>query len=164
MANLVLIGFKSSGKTKIGRYLSKILNRKFIDTDDLLKRKYKMSCFDLMKMHGEKNFRKKEMFILESIKAENVIIATGGGTVDLKANRELIKKMGKVVFLDLAKDKIIKRILRTNKSYLSIKGPVYIDKVFKRRRKFYLSIADETIALLEKSKEEIAKEIIKSEK
>ena len=164
MANLVLIGFKSSGKTKIGRYLAKLLKRKFIDTDALLVQKYKMSCFDLMKMHGEKNFRKKEKWVLSSLNAENAIIATGGGIVDLKANREILKKFGKVIFLDLAKEKIIKRIIRTNQSYLSLRDPSYIDKMYNKRRKYYLSIADETIELVDKSKEKIAEEIIKNEK
>ena len=164
MANIVLIGFKSSGKTQIGRYLAKLLNRKFIDTDALLVKKYKMSCFDLMKMHGEKNFRKKENFLLSALKAENTVIATGGGIVDLKANREILKRLGKVIYLDYAKEKIIKRIVRTNKSYLSIRGPSYIDKIYKKRRKLYLSIADEIIELLEKKKEKIAEEIIKNEK
>jgi len=160
MANIVLVGFKSSGKTKIGKYLAKQLKRKFIDTDDLLIKKFTMSCPDLMKMHGEKNFRKKERSILNSIKAENAVIATGGGIVDLKANRDILKKLGKVVFLDLAKEIIFKRINKTNKSYLSIKGRAYIDEMYEKRKKIYLKIADKIIFILDKSADEITKEIL----
>ena len=56
--NIVLIGMMGSGKSLIGRILSKKLNLEFIDIDNKIEINEKKTISDIFKINGEKYFRK----------------------------------------------------------------------------------------------------------
>ncbi len=98
--NIVLIGMPSSGKTTIGKILSEKLNKKLIDTDDLIVDKIGMSIKDFMTTHTEYEFRNIETeCVKEASKHSQVIIATGGGAVLREENVLSLKQNGKLFFL-----------------------------------------------------------------
>ena len=98
--NIVLIGMPSSGKTTIGKLLSEKLNKRLIDTDDLIVEKIGMSITDYMKTHTEKEFRDVETeCVKEASKHSKVIIATGGGAILRSENVKALKQNGKLYFL-----------------------------------------------------------------
>lgn len=51
--NIVLIGFMGSGKTSVGKKLSKVLKREFIDMDDFIEKKEGISVNEIFKTKGE---------------------------------------------------------------------------------------------------------------
>ena len=55
--NLVIIGHMGAGKSSIGLHLSKKLNYSFIDTDETIVKKVKMSINEYFENYGERNFR-----------------------------------------------------------------------------------------------------------
>ena len=74
--NLVLIGMMGVGKSLIGNLLSKKLNLKFFDIDELIEKKNNMTINEIFAKKGEVYFRKEEeKIILEYIKIQNCIIA-----------------------------------------------------------------------------------------
>ena len=78
--NIVLIGMMGSGKSLIGKILSKKLNLEFIDIDNKIEINEKKIISDIFKINGEKYFRKVEENIsLEYLVLENKIISLGGG-------------------------------------------------------------------------------------
>lgn len=98
--NIILIGMPSSGKTTIGKILSEKLNKKLIDTDDLIVNKIGMSIKDYMNNHTEKEFRDVETeCVKEAAKMSNVVIATGGGAILRSENVKALKQNGKLYFL-----------------------------------------------------------------
>lgn len=101
MLNLIyLIGFRGSGKTTIGYNLSKKLNCKFYDTDDLIQKKYKKTIFKIVKEYGWNFFRKVESKILHNIKTfSKVVIATGGGIILNQKNCIFMRSYGKIFYL-----------------------------------------------------------------
>ena len=106
--NIVLIGMPSAGKTSIGQLLSKRLNKPFIDLDDVVVEKAKMPIPEIFAQSGETGFRKLEsMVAVELSTLNNVIIATGGGTVKNKANMDSLRLNGIVFFIDRDLDKLI---------------------------------------------------------
>lgn len=106
--NIVLIGMPSAGKTSIGQLLSKRLNKPFIDLDDVVVEKAQMSIPEIFAQSGEAGFRKLEsMVALELSTLNNVIIATGGGTIKNKANMDALRLNGIVFFIDRDLDKLI---------------------------------------------------------
>ena len=115
--NLVLIGFKASGKTTLGSRLATLLGKKYIDTDALVEKIYqegnnqKLSCREIFTKIGEKNFRLLEELALFRMRSrENLVIATGGGIVRVRDAATLLRAIGHVVFLNASESLLEKRL------------------------------------------------------
>ena len=106
--NICLIGMPSCGKTSIGTYLSKLLNKELIDTDDEIKKIIKMEIKDYFFKFGEASFREVEKEVIKEIsKKSNVIISTGGGVILNKSNIDNLKENSKIYFINRDLDKLI---------------------------------------------------------
>ena len=101
MKNIILIGFMGSGKTSVGIRLSYRLRRTLTDTDKKIERLYRMSISEIFGRFGEEEFRNMETQCLEKLLEEpkGRIISVGGGLPMRDCNRELLKKLGWVVYL-----------------------------------------------------------------
>ena len=76
--NIVLIGMMGSGKSSIGKILSKKLNINFIDIDRKIEEVESLSISDIFKKNGENYFRKiEEKISLKYLKSENNVISLG---------------------------------------------------------------------------------------
>lgn len=107
IGNLVLIGMPGCGKSTIGRQLAKRLNKKFIDSDVLIKEKANMEIADIFAQFGEGYFRKLEQDVVAEIgKEHGLVIATGGGVIRNEANIDALKQNGKIIFLDRTLEKL----------------------------------------------------------
>lgn len=101
MENIIFIGMPSSGKSTLGRLVSKNLNREFYDLDELVEKRENKTIPEIFKIHGEKYFRDLETEVLAEVsKKTGVVIATGGGTPLREINRDLILQNSKVIYLD----------------------------------------------------------------
>lgn len=106
--NIVLIGMPSAGKTTIGQALASLMNKEFIDLDDVVIRKSQIAIPEIFARSGEAGFRKIESMVsLELAKQTNTIIGTGGGTIKNKANMDYLRLNGLVFFIDRDLDKLI---------------------------------------------------------
>ncbi|MFR7510805.1 MAG: shikimate kinase [Muribaculaceae bacterium] len=93
--NIVLIGFMGSGKTSVGKRLSLVLKREFIDTDDFIEKREGMTINEIFKEKGEEEFRKIERELYKRFSTpKKKIIATGGGVIKNSANIANLKKGG----------------------------------------------------------------------
>ena len=109
MNNLILCGFKGCGKTTLGKELAKKIGYDFIDTDDLIAE----DCKSFYKEVGESAFRlaeKKAIVTLQNVSYS--VIATGGGALLDPDNREIFKKIGKIIYLKEEKEAIKARLLK----------------------------------------------------
>ena len=78
--NIVLIGMMGSGKSSIGKILSKKLNLNFIDIDKKIEESENNTISDIFEKRGESYFRKiEENISINYLKLENKIISLGGG-------------------------------------------------------------------------------------
>ena len=86
--NIFLIGFSGSGKSKIGKTLSKVLNFTFIDTDRKIEQIKQKKIHEIKDEYGENYFRQFEAEILQKIDYEkkDLVIATGGGVPTINEN------------------------------------------------------------------------------
>jgi shikimate kinase len=91
--NIVLLGYMGCGKTTIGKILSKITGKKFIDLDSYIESKTNLSISDLFSLKGEIYFRKLESDCLKVIMAkhDNIVLSLGGGTPCYSNNLTLIQ-------------------------------------------------------------------------
>ncbi|MFC1752027.1 shikimate kinase [Thermoproteota archaeon] len=100
-----------SGKTFVGKALAQLSGFSFVDTDDLIEKKAGNSISDIFSQKGEDHFRKLESEICRELPAlTGTVIATGGGIIQKKENRELLRQAGQVYFLESSIDHILNRI------------------------------------------------------
>ncbi len=114
--NIILFGFKSSGKTFLGRLLALKLSRPFIDTDEALERLYfhrekkTLSCNEIFHKEGEDFFRSLEKEVVFSLKSSsNAVIALGGGSLNEKVF-PFLSRIGDLLYLRASLGLILKRI------------------------------------------------------
>lgn len=159
--NIVLIGFRGTGKTTIGKMIAEKLERKFLDTDEIVERDSKMKIAEIFSKFGERKFREFENSAVDYVsKKPFSVISCGGGAILNPKNVENLKKNGFLVLLECNAEKIRERISSGNRPALTEKKSFdEILHLLKIREPFYKNAADLTINT-EKSAELVADEII----
>lgn len=117
MENILLIGFKSSGKSSAGKALARLLEQPFIDTDVVTERLYlerngeALNCREIYSRLGAEAMRALETEALrEAAVGPGAVIATGGGAILHQDNRHILKEAGFCVFLDTPLPVLEKRL------------------------------------------------------
>lgn len=110
-ANVILIGYRCTGKTTVGRLLAAKLGWAFADTDDLVEASAGRTVAEIFAVEGEPGFRDRESVALAILCArERHVIATGGGAILRDANRKLLRSSGFVVWLTATPETIGERL------------------------------------------------------
>ena len=155
--NVVLTGMPGSGKTTVGKILKDLLNKEFVDTDELIEKKENSSIKEIFSIHGEKYFRELEKSVIEEVSKKNgQIISTGGGAILNEENVKNLKLNGKVFFLD----RDVSEIVPTDDRPLS--SNVYdLKKRYEERYPLYSSTADVVIKV-DVDENSVANKIVRS--
>lgn len=167
--NIILCGFKSCGKSTVGKALADDLHYRFDDTDALLEAYYRkennevLGAADIYSKHGQEIFRQLETDIVHKLeKLDGRVIALGGGTVLNPDNVKHLHHIGKIIYLRASQDLLKNRMLQN-------RIPGFIDKVnpeasfeqiYQERYKIYENISDIIIDVDGKNPKQIAQEII----
>tara|TARA_B100000579_G_scaffold205088_1_gene167621 strand:- start:1653 stop:2165 length:513 start_codon:yes stop_codon:yes gene_type:complete len=159
--SIVLVGMMGSGKSSIGKILSKKLEFEFIDTDKKIEKIEKKTISEIFKNEGEKYFRNiEEIISLESLKLNNKVIALGGGGYINPIIRQYTLKKCISVWLDWNNETLINRIKNSKKRPLAIKSNNFeLHKLIVKRSKFY-NLSDYKINCDKLDKEQIVEKII----
>jgi shikimate kinase len=110
---IVLVGYMGSGKSSLGKALSKQYNIPFIDLDEYLEEQEGMSIPTIFETKGAIYFRKAETKALLDLsnRSDNFILSTGGGTPCYGTNMDVILSMTPHVFyLKLSVNSLAKRL------------------------------------------------------
>ena len=165
--NIVLIGYRCSGKTSTGKLLAEKLGRPFIDTDDLIINKTGATIDKTVSNYGWQHFRDVEKSVIKEVSsAENLVIATGGGIIINEENIRNLKDNGFIVWLYTDTDTIKKRLNEDktsaeNRPSLTGDDPIdEINKVLEERKSFYRSASDMTVDTTQLDISEVADKII----
>lgn len=114
MPNIVLVGFMGTGKTSVGRRISKQLKMPLVDTDNVIERNSGMAISDIFARHDESYFRDLESAAACKVSGlDNHVIATGGGIVLRESNLKLLKQNGIVFCLTAPPETIWMRVRRS---------------------------------------------------
>ncbi len=116
---IVLIGLMGCGKTTVGRELSKLFGRPFLDMDAVIEEQIGKSIPEIFRDEGEGHFRALETALLRYLTSDEgrgtaPIISTGGGVVLREENRRLLRELGFCVWLDVEVPTLIARTSRSN--------------------------------------------------
>ena len=95
-----LVGLSGSGKSTVGQHVAKSVAWDFVDTDAEIVTKSGMNIDKMFKTLGEKHFRELERdVLLETLRLERTIVATGGGMMVYPRNESEMLENGLVVYL-----------------------------------------------------------------
>lgn len=164
--NLFLIGYRGTGKTTLGKIVSKKLNKNFVDTDDLIVEIAGKSIPEIFQNDGEEKFREIETNALKiASQKDNCVIACGGGIIVKQRNFEFLKK-GIVCLLSASEDTIYKIIHKDqNRPSLTGKDPkTEIHEVLEKRMPLYKKAADFEVSTTNFAKTQEEYDILNEEK
>ena len=164
---IVLLGYMASGKSTIGREISKKLDMKFIDLDDYISKREKRSISEIFKVEGEIYFRRIESSYLSEIlnSKDSFILSLGGGTPCYSNNMELILNSEASSIYIKADIKTLASRLTAEKNKRPLVAYLKDDKLIEFvakhlfERRFFYEQASITVHTEDKSIEEIITEI-----
>ena len=160
--NLVFLGMMGAGKSSIGNLVSKKLNLKFVDIDNLIEDTTRMSISNIFKDKGEIYFRNlEEKITLKTLKNDKIVIALGGGAfINEKVRKEILTNHYSF-WLNWDDSILLERMKNSKKRPLVYRSTDNeIKQLIKKRSKIYLK-AHFKINCNKLTKTEIVKEIIK---
>lgn len=147
--NVVLTGYRCTGKTSVGRLLAEMGGRPFLDTDELVCRRAGKTIAEIVSARGWEAFREEERSVIAEVsRLDGVVIATGGGVVLDPENIRNLKRNGRIVWLFTSAETIVERMAkdaasRENRPPLSGGAPGdEVHETLAQREEMYRQSAD----------------------
>lgn len=145
--NIVLVGFMGTGKTTIGRRAASKLGLDFYDTDEYIRKCENMSVADIITKKGTKYFEGAQRFAVRNIcENQNVLIATGGGTLSDPQNKALLLENGILVWLKASPETIYENTKNSHNKRLELLGKT-VDEIAEIIKRFEQDYADSHIVI-----------------
>lgn len=140
------------------------LRKTVTDTDKWIERKQGCTIKEIFAAQGEEAFRQMETMALTELleKSKNEIVSVGGGTPIRAENRELLRKIGTVIYLKISADAVYERLKNdTVRPLLQGDNPrEKIGELLSKREAFYEAAADIVVEVDGKDMEEVLQEIM----
>jgi shikimate kinase len=150
--NIVLIGYRCTGKTSVGRRLAALMNTPFYDTDELIQEEMGTTIRSIVESDGWPAFRAAEKRMIAALAVrDGCVIALGGGAVLDPDNIHALKKTGRLIWLTADEETILKRLaldaVRTTQRppLRAGDGAAEVSHVLRERTPIYAAAADLTI-------------------
>jgi shikimate kinase len=140
-----LVGPMGAGKSTIGRQLARCLKLKFIDSDREIEIRTGVDIPLIFELEGESGFRKRERKVIDELTARpGTILATGGGAVMDKLNRQRLASRGHVIYLHTSVEQQLRRTAHDrNRPLLQTADPKQkLQELMALRDPLYREIAD----------------------
>ena len=139
--NICIMGLMGSGKSIVGKDLSKYLNLKFYDTDKEIELKMKKSISTIFKEEGESFFRDIELKVCaDLLTLNNCVISLGGGSIINPEIRKVIKMNSYSIYLQVELNNLLERLKSSKKRPLlntELNKKETLQNLYNDRRKFY---------------------------
>lgn len=164
--NIVLIGYRGTGKSTVGKIIAARLDRELVSTDTEVTKRAKLTVPEIVQQFGWEHFRDLESEVCRDLAVQGqLIIDTGGGAILRQQNVDSLKKSGTLFWLTASVETIAGRIggdtqrpsLTGTKSFIE-----EIQDVLRERTPKYRAAADHTIATDGQSAEQVASRILAS--
>jgi shikimate kinase len=166
---LVLIGYRGTGKSTVGRILAERSGRGFVDSDREIEVRSGRSIRSIFAECGESDFRDREERTLADLIAEapGTILATGGGAVLRETNRRRLRDFGFVAWLTADPAELARR-LEGDRSGLADRPALTaagtldeIARVLEARTPLYRGLADAIIPTDGEDPRDVAESILR---
>jgi shikimate kinase len=164
--NIVLIGYRGTGKSTVGKVLAARLGRELVSTDNEIVKRAGRSIPEIVAEHGWEHFRDLESAVCRDLAGrDNLVIDTGGGAILRPQNVDLFKQNGKLFWLTASVETITRRIggdtqrpsLTGTKSFVE-----EIQDVLRERTPKYQAAADHILSTDSRSINQLVESILES--
>lgn len=167
--NIVLVGYRCSGKTVVGKLLAGELARSFVDTDMAIEEDTGSSIESIIAEKGWSCFRDMERAMVRKLAQEdNLVIATGGGVVLDEENVKTLQNGGWIVWLQGRAEVIRERMagdMRSGRRRPSLSGidPLQeVERVLAGRSRLYKEAGDYIVHTDHRTPEAVADIIMRA--
>lgn len=143
-----LIGLPGSGKSTVGRHLSRRLHLPFVDSDTEIEQRIGESIRGFFDREGESSFRSIEHEVIDQLtRWHDGVLATGGGAVLLADNRKALHTRSTVIYLRSVPDELLRRMRHdTQRPLLQVRDPLgRLRELYAQRDPLYRETAHFTI-------------------
>jgi shikimate kinase len=165
--NVILIGYRATGKTSVALELSQRLGIPWFDSDQVVEQRAGKTIARIFQDDGEPVFRDLEVEAIADLllSEEPVILSTGGGAPMRPETQSLLRKSGTVVWLTASPETILERIggdqssAETRPSLTQLSPAAEIEHMLERRSPVYRETSHLEIATDGRTVARIAEEI-----
>ena len=162
--NIVLIGYRGTGKSAVGELLALRLKMPCIGMDAEIVKRAGMSIPEIVEKYGWQKFRDMESEEARELAGlDNIIVDTGGGVVERPENIEALKTNSIIIWLKASVDTIVSRIQGDTERPALTAGKTFteeVTEVLEQRVPKYKSAAQYEIDTDESTPEQVADRII----
>ncbi len=162
--NIVLIGYRGTGKSTVGKLLGARLGRALVSTDAEIVTRAKRTIPEIVAQEGWEYFRDLESDICRELASrDHLVIDTGGGAILRAQNVEALKKTGTLFWLTASVETIVKRIGGDNQRPSLTGTKSFIDEVhdvLRERTPKYQAAADHVIVTDNRSVDQLAETLL----
>ena len=164
VVDIVLIGPPGSGKSSVGKALSRKLSLPWIDTDTEVESRAGKKISEIFLEDGEATFRSLERDVVDQVMgSEAAIVSLGGGSVLNESSQKRITTAKEVVFLDVSISNAAPRVgFNKDRPLLAINPRQQWLQLMEKRRPIYESLATITVSTDNKKPDQVADEIIEA--
>ena len=163
---LILIGYRGTGKTLVARRVAELLRLARFDADAEVEQRAGKSIKQIFEDEGEQAFREREVeIIVDLVQHGDAVLSLGGGAVMREETRQAIAQ-GTVVWLTARPETIFERMAgdaKTSQQRPNLTtggGLAEIVSLLGQREPVYRACADFTVETDTKSAEQVAQEIV----
>ena len=149
-----------AGKSTVGVILAKYLSKDFVDTDLLIQNRRHHSLQDILDQYGYLKLREYEEQEILRLHVKNAVVATGGSAVYGEKTMKHLQAGGKIVYLKLGVNELLKRIDNFETRGLAKPKEQSFHDLYQERERLYERYAQITINCADKNHEEVVEEII----
>jgi shikimate kinase len=162
--NIVLIGYRGTGKSVVGELLARKLNRQVLSMDAEIVKKAGMSIPEFVEQNGWPKFRDLETEVARELaQRDNIIIDCGGGVIERPENIPALRTNGIIFWLQASVDVIVNRIADGTERPSLTEGKTFteeVEEVLVRRTPMYSEAAQHIINTDEMTPEQVADAVL----
>jgi shikimate kinase len=141
--NLILIGYRGTGKSRVGRLVARRTGMPCVHMDEELERRAGATIPELVAQFGWPHFRELEATLARELTGrEQTIIDTGGGVIERADNIAVLRRDACVIWLKASVETIVRRIKGGTQRPALTTGKTFTEEVaevLERRTPLYAS-------------------------
>jgi shikimate kinase len=162
--NIVLIGYRGTGKSVVGHLLARKLNRETISMDEEIVKKVGMPILEFVEQNGWPKFRDLETEVAQELtERDNIIVDCGGGVIERPENISALCTTGVIFWLQASVDVVVSRIAGGTERPALTEGKTFteeVEEVLERRTPLYSEAAQHIINTDDMTPDQVADSIL----
>ena len=162
--NIVLIGYRGTGKSQVGALLAEMLDMRVVSMDEEIVKTAAMSIPEIVERFGWSDFRQRETDEARKLSGlDGLVIDCGGGVIERSENIELLQKNAQLFWLRAEVATIVARIQGGTERPALVAGKTFTEEVAEvldRRRPLYRNAAHHEIDTDALTPQQVAEQIV----